>query len=85
VTETKLGKVKHYFGKINVAIILCEYDGLTIGETICIKGKRTEMTVKVTSLQSHHETLTAVEKGKDVAVKVTGRVRQDDIVYKVKE
>jgi putative protease len=85
MTETKLGKVKHYFGKVSVAIILCEEDGLAIGETIHIKGHKTDMTVKVDSLQSHHETLTAVEKGKDVAVKVTDKVRTDDEVFKVKE
>jgi len=85
MTETRLGKVRHYFGKISVAIILCEEDGLAVGETIHIKGKKTDITVKVDSLQSHHETLTAVEKGMDVAVKVPDKVRTDDEVFKVKD
>lgn len=85
MNETRLGKVKHYFGKINVAIIVCEDDSLAVGETIHIKGNTTDLTVKVESMQIEHQDVPRVEKGRDVAVKVTGKVRQDDIVYKVKE
>jgi len=83
--ETKLGKVKHYFGKISVAIILCDEDGLAIGDTIHIKGNTTDVTLQVDSMQAGHQTLTSVEKGKDVAIKVPQKVRRDDIVNKVKE
>ena len=85
MTETRLGKVKHYFGKVGVAIILVDQDGLAVGETIHIKGSTTDLTLKVESMQVEHKTLTAVEKGKDVAIKVPDKVRPDDIVYKVKE
>jgi putative protease len=85
MTETKLGKVKHFFGKISVAIVVCEDDSLAVGETIHIKGATTDLTTKVESMQVERQPLTAIEKGKDVAIKVPSKVRPDDIVYKVKE
>jgi putative protease len=85
MTETRLGKVKHFFSKISVAIVVCESDGLAKGETLHIKGHTTDVTFKVESLQVQRDELPAVEKGKDVAVKVPSKVRADDIVFKVKE
>lgn len=85
MTESRLGKVKHFFGKVSVAIILCEEDSLAVGETIHIKGSTTDVTAKVDSMQVEHQNVNSVEKSKDVAVKVPDKVRTDDIVYKVKE
>ena len=85
MTETKLGKVKHYFGKVSVAIIFCEDDGVALGETIHIKGNTTDVTLKVESMQFEHKEVTSVEKGGDAAIKVPTKARMDDIVYKVKE
>jgi putative protease len=85
MTETKLGKVKHYFGKVSVAIVLCEEDGLKLGETVHIKGNTSDVTLKVDSMQSNHQELASVLKGQDVAIKVPVKVRMDDTVYKVKE
>jgi len=85
MTETRLGKVKHYFGKVSVAIILCEEDGLHLGETIHIKGNTTDVTLKVDSMQSNHQEIATVLKGQDAAVKVPIKVRMDDQIYKVKE
>ena len=85
MTEVKLGRVKHYFGKVSVAIIICEDDGLFLGETLHIKGNTTDVTLKVESMQSEHREVSSVEKGRDVAVKVPDKVRMEDIVYKVKE
>jgi len=80
-----IGKVKHYFSKVKVAIVVCEKAGLAVGETIRIKGHTTDLKMKVESLMVAGKSLPSVEKGKDVAVRVTGKVRMDDHVYKVKE
>jgi putative protease len=85
VAGKALGKVKHYFGRVRTAIIVCQQDGLMVGDTIRIKGHTTDLKLKVDSIMVHGKPLTAVEKGKDVAVRVTGKVRPDDRVYKVKE
>ncbi|MEO0108248.1 MAG: hypothetical protein ABIK62_03640 [candidate division WOR-3 bacterium] len=85
MTETKLGKVKHYFGKPGVAVIVCEDDGLAVGETLRIRGATTDITFKLESMQIEHAPLQSVERGKDVAIKVPDKVRIDDLVFKVKE
>ncbi len=85
MTEIKLGKVKHYFGKVSVAIVICEDDAVALGETIHIKGNTTDVTLKVESMQFEHKEVASVEKGSDAAIKVPTKVRMDDIVYKVKE
>lgn len=83
--ETRIGKVKHYFGRVGVAIIVCESDGLALGETLHIKGNTTDLTFAVESLQVARQPIATVARGKDVAVSVPERVRPDDIVFKKKE
>ena len=40
--EKRIGKVTHYFDRIGVAILELE-DGLKVGDTIHITGRRTEL------------------------------------------
>ena len=83
--EVEVGKVRHYFGKISVAIIYCGSDGLKIGDTIHVKGPTTDFTMKIESMQVEKQEVQVVEQGKTVAVRTTAKARNEDTVYKVKE
>jgi putative protease len=85
MTEKKIGKVSHFFGKISVAIIEITDEPLAVGDTIHIKGHTTDLTQKVESMQIEHQNVDKAEIGQSIGLKVTAHCRVDDIVYKVIE
>lgn len=85
MTEKKIGKVTHFFGKISVAIIEITDEPLSVGETIHIKGQTSDITQKVDSMQVEHQIIQKAEKGQSFGVKVSAHVHEHDIVYKVIE
>jgi translation elongation factor EF-1alpha len=80
--EKPIGKVIHFFGRINVAAIELQEE-LKIGETIRIKGKTTDFTQKIDSIQIEHKEVKEASPGDKIGIKVQERVRPKDIVYKV--
>jgi translation elongation factor EF-1alpha len=82
VKEKLLGKVDHYFDKINVAAMKLE-DSLKVGDTIRIVGGSVAFTQQVASMQIEHESVNAAKKGDEVGFKVKQKVREGYRVYKV--
>jgi putative protease len=86
LSETELaeiGKVTHFFTKISVAIV--ELSGsLSVGDQILIKGPTTSIEQKVDSMQIEHEDVEKATRGQSIGLKVNDRVRENDMVYKVK-
>jgi len=80
--EKPIGKVTHYFGRISAAVLDLT-EPLKVGETIHIKGHTTDLTQKVESMQIEHKDIQEAKPGDQVAIKVTGRVHEHDVVYKV--
>jgi hypothetical protein len=80
--EKKIGKITHYFNRIGVAVLELE-DGLHVGDTIHITGRKTELTQQVRSMEIEHHKMQAVEAGADVALKVDEQVCKGDAIYKV--
>jgi putative protease len=85
MTEKKLGKVTHYFGKISVAIIELTDDILSVGETIHVKGHTSDFTQKVDSMQIEHKIVEKAEIGLSIGLKVIAHAHENDEVYKVIE
>jgi|UniRef100_A0A7C6EBD5 putative protease len=85
MTENKVGKVTHFFGKISVAIVELTDGDLMVGDTVHIKGHTTDLTQKVESMQIEHKNVEKAAKGQSIGLKVSARVHEDDIVYKVIE
>ena len=81
--EEQIGKISHYFGKIEVAAIELTDGSLAVGDTIHIKGHTTDLTEKVDSIQIEHEQLQSAKKGDSIGIKVSDHVREHDLVYKV--
>ena len=81
--EEQIGRISHYFGKIEVAAIELTEASLAVGDTIHIKGHTTDLTEKVDSIQIEHEQVQSAKKGDSIGIKVTDHVREHDLVYKV--
>lgn len=84
MSEVEIGRVTEFFAKLAVAGI--ELRGpLKIGDKIHIKGHTTDMEFNVESMQIGHVDITEGKSGDLVGIKVPGRVRNGDTVYKVTE
>ena len=77
----KVGRVSHFFGRINVAVIEVT-DTISVGDQILIKGPTTDLKQTIDSMEIEHEKVKQVEAGHSIGMKVNGRVRENDIVYK---
>lgn len=78
----KVGKVSHYFDKIQVAALTLK-GALEAGDTVKISGHGNEFTQVVSSMQVEHETVEKAKKGDDVAIKVDQPVKEGDEVEKI--
>lgn len=82
--EEIIGKITHYFGKIEVGIVELTKE-LNVGDTIHVKGSTTDFEQKVDSIQIEHENIEKAKKGDVIGLKVKEKVREGDEVYKVIE
>lgn len=78
-----IGKVIHYFSKIEVAVIKLSAS-LSVGDTVrIIGGEDTDFTQEVKSMEVEHEKIEKAKKGDEVGLKVSQKVREGYKVYKV--
>ncbi|HDM25095.1 MAG TPA: hypothetical protein ENG24_00655 [Thermoplasmatales archaeon] len=85
MVEEKIGVVEHFFTKIGVAAIRITDGELKIGDTIHIVGATTDFKQKVESMQINKQPVDVAKPGDEIGIKVIDRVREHDVVYKVKE
>lgn len=83
--EEEVGKITHYFSKIEVGVIELTVGELKVGDTIHIKGHTTDFYQKVESMQVEHAAVPSAKKGDSIGLKVENQVREHDIVFKVTE
>lgn len=83
--EKLVGTIIHYFGKISVAVLKITDDKVKVGDTIHIKGKHSDFTQTISSMQVEHESIEMAKKGDEVGLKVENPVHEHDEVYKVTE
>jgi putative protease len=82
--EELIGKITHYFGKIEVGIIELSKP-LSVGDTIHIKGATTDFEQEIKSMQIEHENIEKAKKGDVIGLKVDDKIKEGDEVYKVLE
>jgi len=80
--EKEIGIITHYFDKISVGIIKLKAP-LAISEHIHIKGKNTDFTQAISSMQYNHKDITLAERGLEIGIKVNEPTHENDVVYKV--
>ncbi len=83
--EEEIGKITHYFSKINVGVLELTKGELKVGDTIHVKGHTTDFYQKVESMQVEHAPIDTAKPGEAVGMKVESSVRENDAVYKVIE
>ena len=83
--EEEIGKIAHYFSKINVGVIELSKGTLKVGETIHVKGHTTDFIQKVESLQVEHKAVDSIKKGESAGLRTECPVREQDLVFRVTE
>ena len=83
--EEEIGKITHYFSKINVGVLELSTGKLQIGDTIHVKGHTTDFYQKIDSMQLEHKPVDVAEPGEPIGLKVESPVRENDLVFKVTE
>lgn len=76
-----IGKVTHYFDKISVAVVSITKP-IAKGDELQFKGKSTDFTQPVTSMQIDHAEVESVKPGQDFGLKVDSPVEEGDQVFK---
>jgi len=82
IKEKLIGRVTHYFPKVEAAIIKLE-DNLQMGDRIKLKREDQEFEQEVGSMQIDHKDIQKAEKGQEIGVKVDQKVKEGWEVYKV--
>ncbi len=81
--KEKVGEVFHYFTKAGVAAINLTDSYLQVGDTVLMQGVTTNLTQKVESMQVENTPVQRAEMGQSVGIKVSEKVREKDLVYRV--
>ncbi|MGC8651118.1 MAG: translation elongation factor-like protein [Minisyncoccia bacterium] len=82
--EKLIGKITHYYGKINVAIV--EIMGpLSVNDQIHVKGHTTDFNQVVSSMQVEHENVPKAQKGDLIGLKLEQPVKEGDEIYLLKD
>jgi len=76
-----IGRVTHYFSHLSVAAVSLTAP-LAVGERIHIRGHTTDQEQIVDSMQVDHSQVAAAAPGDDVALKVDGHVRDNDLIFR---
>jgi len=82
--EKEIGKITHYFGKVKVAVLALT-ETLKVGDKVHFKGKHTDFSQSVGSLQLEHQAIPEAGPGMDVAMLVDSPLHEGDVIYKVTE
>jgi putative protease len=79
----KIGRITHFYSKANVAIVELNA-ALSKGDKIVIRGSTTNIEQTVDSMEIEHKQIANAQTGQSIGMKVNDRVRENDLVYKVK-
>ncbi|MFH0859631.1 MAG: translation elongation factor-like protein [Candidatus Altiarchaeota archaeon] len=83
MAEEEIGEVFSYFSKVGVAAVKLTGGELNVGDTVRIKGAKTDFTMHVESMQVDRDPVETASAGQSIGIKVPEKVRGSDIVYKV--
>lgn len=78
----ELGKVIHYFDKIQVMVIALN-GSIKVGDKIKIKRGDEEFEETINSMQINHQDVGSAGKGQEVAIKISRPTKDGALVYRV--
>ncbi len=80
----KVGMITHFYSKPSVAVVELSAQ-LNKGDKIVIRGTTTNIEQTVDSIEIEHKQIPSAQAGQSIGMKVSGRVRENDVVYRVKQ
>lgn len=83
MVETPVGKVKHFFDKISVAVIELSAP-IKVGDKLKFKHGDYEFEQVLDSMQINHAKITSAKKGQAIGMKTTLPAHENAVVFKVK-
>jgi len=83
MSEQLIGKVTHYFSKVQVAAMEITAGELVVGDTIHVVGHTSDFTQKVDSMQIEHASVQTAKVGDQIGIRVADHAREHDQVYRV--
>jgi putative protease len=81
-SSKQIGEVTHFYGGLSVAIVKFK-EPVKVGDEIWFFGATTDFKEKIGSMQYNHQGIPEAKKGQEVGIKVEGKVREGDEVYRV--
>ncbi len=79
--DIQIGKITHYYDKIQVAVVEVMNQPVKLGDTVKIVGHDNEFTQKIISLQVEHNQLNEVKPGESCGMKMDQKVKTGDMLY----
>ena len=80
--KKEVGKITHFFTNLGVAVIELSSE-LKEGDKISIEGATTNIQQEASSMQIDRKPVESAGNGQSIGLKVKGRVREGDKVFKV--
>ncbi len=80
-TGKQIGEVTHFYSGISVAIVKFK-EPVRVGDNVQFFGATTDFKEAIGSMQYDHKDINEAKKGQEVGIKVVGKVREGDEVYK---
>ncbi|MFC1517019.1 hypothetical protein ACFL5G_00525 [Candidatus Margulisiibacteriota bacterium] len=80
---TFVGEVTQFLDKLKVAVIRINKKNVRVGDTILIKGKRTNLMLPVKSLQIDRQSVQVVKKGSEAGLLTGKPVFRNDLIFKI--
>ena len=80
----RIGRITHYYDRIGVAVLDLT-DELSLGDRVLIRGKSTEFTQLVVSMEIEHQLVQKAGPGMSVALKVNEPVNKRDAIFLLEE
>lgn len=77
----KIGVVRHFFDKINVAVIKLNTGDLKVNDTVIFETKGDTFTQKVTSMQIEHANIDIAKAGDEFGLKTDFNVKAGTHVF----
>jgi putative protease len=78
--EKEIGKVIHWYGKINVAVVKLA-SGLKVGDTIKVRHGDGEFEETVNSMQLDHKPIDTGKKGQEIAIQLSQEAKDGSVIY----
>ena len=80
----RVGVVTHYYEHAGACVVALDSGELRLGDTIHVRGHTTDFYQRIDRLERDHVAIDVARTGEEVGVQVSQRVRDHDVVYRLR-